>query len=152
MVDKHLEEQSLPLFAYEFVHWFIDFDSVFNGVFGCFDEAHFGLIFFFVDFLLAELIELLDGDPLLFDSLLPDFHFIPLRFFLSFSIPFFLLHSKDLIGSRVTSASSGMAKGLSILPPDSFRFIFGSRLLLGFSSMNSFTFISYIILLCLLLQ
>ena len=147
VIDKHLEEEGLSFFADELVHGFVDFDSVFDGVFGGLDKAHFGLIFFLVDFLFAQLVKLFDGNALLFDALLPNFHFVPLCLFLSFSIPFFLLHSENLILRGGTSASSGMANGLSSFPPDSLRFILGRRLRLAFSSMNSFTFISYIILL-----
>ena len=60
------------------MHWFIDFNSIFYGIFGCFNEAHFRLILFFIAIFIGELIELLDGKALVFYTFFPYFHFISL--------------------------------------------------------------------------
>lgn len=44
VIDKHLEQQSLPFLRDEVVHGLVYFDSVFDGVLGCFDEAGLGLV------------------------------------------------------------------------------------------------------------
>jgi hypothetical protein len=96
--------------------------------------------FFFV--LFAEIVEFTDGYALFFDTFLPNFEVLAALFLLSFALLFFFLHAEDLAHLRGTSASSGMAKGLSYLGT----LTEGSlgTLPLRESSSKSLVFISYI--------
>jgi len=115
VIDEHLKEEGLSLFADKVVHRFVNFDSVFDGIFGCLEEASFGLIVGLVLIFFAQLIELADGDTLFLDTLLPHFQILISLFLFSFSFFLFFLHPEDLPQLFLTSASSGMAKGLSYL-------------------------------------
>ena len=76
VVDQHLEQESLPLLADELMHGLVYLDPVFYCIFGSFDQTELGLIFILALVFLAEFVELLYGDALLLDALLPDSLFI----------------------------------------------------------------------------
>lgn len=84
------------------MHWLIDFDSVFDGSFGSFDEGDFGEILFFLLGGFLKIIELPDGDSCFFDTFFPDFELLIFEFLLFFSLFLFLFHSEDLNKVRVT--------------------------------------------------
>jgi hypothetical protein len=96
VVDQHLKQQSLSLFADEFVHWLVNFDSIFNCTFGCLNQVDFGLVLFFIVLLLSEIIDLLDGNAPLLNPFLPYLQFVGLELLLPLSVFLFLLHSKYL--------------------------------------------------------
>lgn len=55
------------------MHGFVYFDSVFDGVLGCFDEAGLGLVAGLVIIFFAQVAQLADGDSLFLYSFFPDF-------------------------------------------------------------------------------
>ena len=139
VVDEHLEEEGLPLLADELVHGLVDFDSILDGVLGGLDEAGLGLIAAVLLLLLSELVELSYGDSLFLDSLLPDLESLVSLLLLLLAFFLLLLHAEDLSGREGTSASSGMAKGLSYLGLLLWEFTRGRLCLLESAS----SFISY---------
>ena len=97
------------------MHRFIDFYSILYGVLGGLDKASFGLIARFVLIFFAKLAKFPNGYSLFFDSLLPYLKVFITLFFLSLPFSFLFFHPKDLYDGLLTSASSGIAKGLSYL-------------------------------------
>lgn len=96
VINEHLEKQGLPFFANKLMHGLIYFHSIFYCIFGCFDQAHFCLILFFVLLFFSQIIQLFYCDPLFFYSLFPDFHFLFLCFLFSLTLPLFFLHPENL--------------------------------------------------------
>ena len=84
------------------MHGLIDFDSVFDGSFGCLYEWDFGEILFFLLGSFLKIIELPDGDTGFFDTFFPDFELLIFEFLLFFSLFLFLFHSEDLNKVRIT--------------------------------------------------
>lgn len=97
------------------MHRLVNFDPIFDCVLGSFYKARFRLIAGFLLMLFSKLIEFSYRDTLFFDSFFPYSHVLISLFLLSLSFFFFFLHPEDLFVGICTSASSGMAKGLSYL-------------------------------------
>lgn len=145
VVDEHLEEEGLSFLADEIMHGFVDLYPVLYCVFGGFDEAGLGLVAGLLFVLFAELVEFAYGDALLLDALLPDLQFLVLLLLLALPLLLLLFHAEDLFGSTATSASSGMAKGLSYLGTCRLEGILGRTFFLSSSSYWVVFMRSYII-------
>lgn len=113
VVDQHLKQQRLSFLRYKIVHRLVDLDSILDCIFGCFDEAGLRLIVRFVFVFLPQVTQLAYRDSLLLDPLVPNLQVLVLLLLLPLSLFLLLLHAKDLNALVHTSASSGMAKGLS---------------------------------------
>ena len=113
MIDQHLEKQGLSFFTDEVMHGFIHFDSVFYCIFSCLEKTGFWLIAVLFLCFLVEVVELPYGDALFFDTFFPNLQILIPLFLLFLPFFLFLLHPKDLHKLIETSASSGIAKGLS---------------------------------------
>lgn len=145
VVNEHLEEQGLSFLADEVMHGFVDLDPILDGIFGCLYEAGLGLIAGLLIVLLAKFIKFADGYALLLDALLPHLQFLVLLLLLTLPLLLLLFHAEDLFDGIATSASSGMAKGLSYLGTCRLDGILGSAFFLS-SSSNWLVFMrSYII-------
>ena len=115
MINQHLEQQSFPLFTNKIMHRLIDLNPIFDCIFSSFKKTSFRLVTILFLTLLTQVIELPNSNTLFFNPLLPNFQVLIPLFLLSLPLFFFLLHSKYLHIWSLTSASSGMAKGLSYL-------------------------------------
>lgn len=115
VVDEHLKEQSLPLFRDKVMHWFIDLNSVFDCILRSLDKARLGLVTRLIFILFTQLPQLTNSNSLLFDSLLPNLQVFISLLLLTFAFLLLLLHPEDLDNTIGTSASSGIANGLSYL-------------------------------------
>ena len=84
------------------MHRLVGPHSVLNSIFSCFYETTFRLVWILLFLVLAQLIQLPNTNPLLFDPLLPNFQLV--IFFLLLPLAFLLplLHPEYLRQERVT--------------------------------------------------
>jgi len=113
VIYQHLKNECFTFFWDKIVHRLIDFNSIFYGIFGSLNKAGLRLEVRLVLRSFAKLIKLSYWYALFFNTFFPYFQLLILLFLISFSLFFFFLHAENLIHGFVTSASSGMANGLS---------------------------------------